>query len=149
MNILNKHSDYAIRALIALGRKRGERISARALAEEQAIPYQFLRRILQELIRQGLVVSKEGARGGVALEKDPGGISVADVIRIFQGPVQVSECLFRKQICSNRANCVLRHELMQVEQMVNERFAAVTVGKLIADLDAMEQRRPSGQHRAG
>jgi Rrf2 family protein len=138
MKVLNKETDYAVRALISLGMKPEGWVSAKMISDEQAIPYQFLRRILQELIRRGLVVSKEGAGGGVRLGKNPDGIGVAEVIEIFQGKVQVSECMFRKQLCSNRANCVLRHEIMRIEQMVNEEFSKVTIGKLIADLKAVE-----------
>lgn len=61
MKVLTKNTDYAVRALISLGMKSGGWTSARAIADEQTIPYQFLRRILQELIRNGLVESKEGA----------------------------------------------------------------------------------------
>jgi Rrf2 family protein len=138
MKVLTKHTDYAVRALISLGMKSGSWVSAKAVSEEQAIPYQFLRRILQELIKNGLVLSKEGAGGGVMLGKDPDTIRVKDVIEIFQGQVQVSECMFRKQLCSNRANCVLRHEIMRIEQLVNDEFSKVTVGKLISDLKRVQ-----------
>ena len=138
MKVLNKETDYAVRALISLGMKADGWVSAKAISGEQAIPYQFLRRILQELIRSGLVESKEGAGGGVRLGKNPAEIGVAEVIEIFQGKVQISECMFRKQLCSNRANCVLRHEIMRIERMVNEEFSKVTIGKLIDDLKAVE-----------
>jgi len=138
MKVLNKETDYAVRALISLGMKPDGWVSARSISDEQAIPYQFLRRILQELIRSGLVESKEGAGGGVRLGKSPEEIGVAEVIEIFQGKVQISECMFRKQLCSNRANCVLRHEIMRIERMVSEEFSKVTVGKLISDLKAVE-----------
>jgi Rrf2 family protein len=138
MKVLTKHTDYAVRALISLGMKSGSWVSAKAVSGEQAIPYQFLRRILQELIKNGLVLSKEGAGGGVMLGKDPDTIRVKDVIEIFQGQVQVSECMFRKQLCSNRANCVLRHEIMRIEQLVNDEFSKVTVGKLIGDLKRVQ-----------
>jgi Rrf2 family protein len=141
MKVLNKHTDYAVRALITLGMNPGGRMSAKAISEAQSIPYQFLRRILQELIKNGLVSSKEGAGGGVALARDPDEIRVRDVIEIFQGRVQVSECMFRRQLCSNRANCVLRHEIMRIEQMVSDEFSKVTVGKLVADLKMVEQQR--------
>ena len=138
MKVLNKETDYAVRALISLGMKADGWVSAKAISDEQAIPYQFLRRILQELIRSGLVESKEGAGGGVRLAKNPAHIAVAEVIEIFQGKVQLSECMFRKQLCSNRANCVLRHEIMRIEKMVNQEFSQVTIGKLIDDLKAVE-----------
>jgi Rrf2 family protein len=139
MKVLNKHTDYAVRALIALGMKPGAVLSARVLSEELAIPYQFLRRILQDLMKNGLVTSKEGAGGGVFLAKEPEGIAIREVIEIFQGHVQVSECMFRKQLCSNRANCVLRHEIMRIEKMVNDEFSKVSIGKLIGDLKMVEQ----------
>ncbi len=145
MKILNKHSDYALRALITLGMNPASRISAKALSESQGIPYQFLRRILQELIRHGLVSSKQGAAGGVAISADPDRIMVREVISIFQGPVQISECMFRRQLCSNRANCVLRHEIMRIEQMVDDEFGKVSVGKLIADLRRVEAARGGQQ----
>ncbi|NTU57560.1 MAG: Rrf2 family transcriptional regulator [Chlorobiaceae bacterium] len=141
MKVLTKHTDYAVRALISLGMKPDGWVSAKSVSDEQAIPYQFLRRIFQELIRSGLVASKEGAGGGVKLARDPYSIRVKDVIEIFQGEVQVSECMFRKQLCSNRANCVLRHEIMRIEQMVNEEFSKVTVGKLIGDLKRVGQMK--------
>ena len=143
MKVLNKHSDYALRALIALGMEPGVRLSAKALSEAQGIPYQFLRRILQELIKSGMVSSKQGVGGGVALAKDPEEIKVGEVIEIFQGPVRVSDCMFRRQLCSNRATCVLRHEIMRIEHMVNDEFSKVTVGKLVGDLRRVEEARKS------
>lgn len=138
MKVLNKETDYAVRALLSLGMKSDGWTSAKVISDEQTIPYQFLRRILQELIRNGLVESKEGAGGGVRLAKNPADIGVAQVIEIFQGKVQLSECMFRKQLCSNRANCVLRHEIMRIEKLVNDEFSQITIGKLIDDLKAVE-----------
>ena len=134
MKVLTKNTDYAIRALLVLGTHEGEHVSARQISQEQDIPYQFLRRILQELNRHGLISSKEGAQGGAKLEKDPDTIGIKDIIEIFQGKVELSECMFRKQICSNRANCVLRHEIMRVEQLVSREFEQITLGKLLSDL---------------
>ena len=137
MKVLTKKTDYAIRALLMLGSKRGVYLSAKAISTEQDIPYQFLRGLLQEMIRHDLIISKEGAQGGFMLKKDPDEIPIAQLIEIFQGKVQVSECMFRKQLCANRARCVLRHEIMRIEQVVNREFDKITIGKLIRDLDAV------------
>lgn len=138
MKVLTKHTDYALRALLVLGAREGEYVSAKQISEEQGIPYQFLRRILQELAKCGIVKTREGARGGVMLDRDPQSIRIREVIEIFQGKVELSECMFRKQICSNRANCVLRHEIMRIEQMVNREFEQITIGKLLGDLKVLE-----------
>jgi len=122
----------------------GEYVSARQISQEQEIPYQFLRRILQDLNKHGLTSSREGAKGGVRLEKNPDAIGVRDVIEIFQGKVELSECMFRKQICANRASCVLRHEIMRIEQLVSREFGQITLGKLLLDLRSQEAAGSSG-----
>ncbi|ASQ91096.1 Rrf2 family transcriptional regulator [Prosthecochloris sp. GSB1] len=138
MKVLTKNTDYAIRALLFLGARKGEYVSARHIADEQGIPYQFLRRILRELGKRGLVSSREGTQGGVKIERDPETIGVKEVLEIFQGRIELSECMFRKQICSNRANCVLRHEIVRIEQMVNREFGRITIGKMLGDLRALD-----------
>ncbi len=143
MKVLTKKTDYAIRALLMLGAKRGSYVSAKAIAVEQDMPYQFLRGVLQEMIRHDLIVSKEGVQGGFMLEKDPDEIGVKQLIEIFQGTVQVSECMFRKQICTNRSRCVLRHEIMRIEHVVNNEFEQVTIGKLLRKLQATNTLMPA------
>jgi Rrf2 family protein len=136
MKVLNKNTDYAVRALLSLAGSQGVYMSAKTIATDQDIPYQFLRRILQELIRHELVVSREGASGGFMLKRDPDGIGLRELIEIFQGPVQVSECLFRKKLCVNRARCVLRHQILRIEQVVRDEFEKITIGSLLRDLAA-------------
>ena len=144
MKVLTKNTDYAIRALLTLGEAKGGYLSARAISLEQEIPYQFLRGLLQEMIRHGLVFSKEGVGGGFKLAKEPDEIRVSELIGIFQGKVQVSECMFRKQICANRSRCVLRHEIMRIGQVVGREFDSITIGKLMRDLDAANTRSAHG-----
>lgn len=126
-----------------LGAKKGAYVSAKAIASEQDMPYQFLRGVLQEMIRHHLIVSKEGVQGGFMLAKDPDEIGVRQLIEIFQGKVQVSECMFRRQICANRSRCVLRHEIMRIEQVVHHEFEQVTIGKLLRKLHAGANMMPS------
>ena len=140
MKVLTKNTDYAIRALLMLAAKKGSYLSAKTIADEQAIPYQFLRKLLQEMIRHDLIVSKEGVQGGFMLEKDPDEIGLRQLIEIFQGKVQVSECMFRKQICVNRARCVLRHEIMRIEGVVHSEFEKITIGTLLRDLQAVNSQ---------
>ena len=53
MKVLTKNTDYAIRALLALEAQKGSYVSAKSIATGHDIPYQFLRRLLQEMIRHG------------------------------------------------------------------------------------------------
>jgi Rrf2 family protein len=138
MKVLTKHTDYAIRALIVLAENRSDCVSAREISEIQSIPYQFLRCILQKLVREGLVESKAGAGGGVKLAVHPSRIKVAEVIRIFQGEIELLACMFRDTICANRRTCILRRETKRIERMVEKEFAKLTIQKLVERSEAAD-----------
>lgn len=83
--------DYALRAMaeLALGwQEDPEQLhKADALAARQDIPARFLEGILGQLRKAGLVVSQRGAEGGYRLATPPEAISVADIVRVLDGPL--------------------------------------------------------------
>lgn len=134
MKVLTKNTDYAVRALLELAFAQGKFLSAKEIADKQKIPYEFLRKILRRLIKEKIVTSREGGSGGFQLRLKPSQVRLADLIQIFQGEVQISECLFRDKICSNRKNCVLRQNILQVEKKVVEEFNAITIESLMEQM---------------
>ena len=138
MKLLTKESDYAIRALLVLARNPDETISSKTIAEMEKIPLQFLRRILQTLTKAGMITTREGVNGGVRLAVAADSLSLSKIITLYQGEIQFTECLFRKKVCHNRANCVLRHRIMAIENSVANELSAVSIGTLINDLQNNE-----------
>ena len=139
MKLLTKQTDYAVRSAVYMARRSNGFVSSREIAEGERIPLHFLRRILQRLIQGGVAESKEGAGGGVRLKALPGKIRVADLIRLFQGDIRLSECMFRRKLCSNRSTCVLRKRIKGIEKMVAKAFEGITIGDLIHDLEETDE----------
>ena len=139
MKLLTKETDYAIRAIMNLAGRGDGLVPSRDVSRQEGIPLQFLRRILQRLIKAGLMESREGANGGVALKSDPGSIKIADIIRLFQGNIQLTECMFRRKICSNRKTCVLRKRIKKIENMVTREFQDMTIKDLLRDLEVQDE----------
>jgi Rrf2 family protein len=80
---------YAIRALYDLAfHRRGQSALAKEIAERQQIPLRFLEQILQDLRRAGLVEARRGPRGGYALARPPGAVSLAEILRAARGPLE-------------------------------------------------------------
>ena len=135
MKLLNKNTDYAIRALLHLGAgSAADYISAAEISDQQKIPYEFLRKLLRKLISSGIVESKEGGNGGFRLKTDPKKIRVTQLIEIFQGQLQLSECMFRQKLCHNRSRCVLRKNIVRIEDLVTKEFGRITIGSLLKEL---------------
>ena len=85
---VNAKVDYALRALAELAdAEPGVPVKAEAVAQAQGIPLKFLENILLELRHAGLVISQRGAVGGYRLGREPGEITLADVIRVVDGPL--------------------------------------------------------------
>lgn len=131
MKMLTKNTDYAIRALLLLSLAKDNFLPASQIAKKEKIPYQFLRRILQHLIKHKLVVSREGIKGGFKINVSPDSLAMDRIIKIFQGEITLSDCMFRKKICTNRKVCVLRPEIKRIEKMVTKEFRKLTLAALL------------------
>jgi Rrf2 family protein len=98
---LSKKADYALMAMKHLA-VRGDRTahassSAREIAELYDIPIELMAKVLQRLVRRGLLASTQGTRGGYQLARLPSQISVADVIQAIDGPVNRHRVLDRRR----------------------------------------------------
>ncbi len=135
MKLITKNTDYAVRALIYLARSGERFVPSREISEKEGIPLNFLRRIIQELAREGLVETREGKAGGARLAAAPEKIELTRLIELFQGKVSLTDCIFRKKICPNRADCVLRARIGRIENLVLSELAGITVGGLLKDIE--------------
>ncbi len=79
--------DYACRALCGLAASADEALTADELARDQQVPVRFLRAILNELRRGGIVTSQRGNEGGYKLGRDPSEILLGEVFRRLEGPL--------------------------------------------------------------
>ena len=85
---ISAKADYAVRAALELAAaQEGAPLKAEALAEAQGVPHKFLEGILGDLRRGGLVTSQRGGRGGYRLARPADTISIAEVIRVTDGPL--------------------------------------------------------------
>ncbi|MFE9636644.1 RrF2 family transcriptional regulator [Streptomyces sp. NPDC006463] len=85
---ISARADYAVRAALQLAASQDDGpVKAEAIADAQDIPHKFLEGILNDMRRGGLVLSQRGGNGGYRLAKPAQSISIADVIRIVDGPL--------------------------------------------------------------
>lgn len=85
---ISARADYAVRAALQLAASEEDGpLKAEAIAAAQDIPHKFLEGILNDMRRGGLVLSQRGGNGGYRLARPAGAISIADVIRVVDGPL--------------------------------------------------------------
>lgn len=127
--MLPKTAEYALRATVWLARTPDQAESADHLAEAIRVPRRYLHKVLQDLVRAGLVRSQSGPGGGYALDRDPSEISILDVVNAV-GPIErIRSCPLGLE--SHTSLCALHHELDQAYATVQEAFARVRVADLV------------------
>ena len=132
---LSKKADYALIAMTHLTLKPGEGASssAREIAERYDIPIELMAKVLQRLVRSGLLASHQGTRGGYQLGRAPDRISVADVIQAIDGPLQVTACSTDDEQCDQFAKCNVRDPLWRIKERILEALRSCTVAEIAAD----------------
>lgn len=89
---LTVRSEYALIALVYLARQgKGEYVSVDTIAKAQEIPPKFLEQLMLALKRAHFLRSSKGQRGGYTLAKEPSEISLAEIIRLFDGALAPTE----------------------------------------------------------
>lgn len=131
IRLINRNTDYAIRALCYMAKRKDEMVSASELVRKLKIPRSFLRKILQILNNEDLLISYKGKGGGFMLAREPDKIFLPDVIKAFQGPIKLNECVFKKDVCPNKRGCFLRRRLGTIEQFIIMQLSPITIKQIV------------------
>src|SRR5512139_2551102 len=124
-------SDYALRALIEIAAQDdGAAVSAEELGRRQDIPRGFLQAILADLRRAGIVMSQRGQAGGWRLARDPGAVTVADVIRAVDGPLVSVYDVRPEAVTYNESAKVLQLVWIAARTSLRDVFERVTLRAL-------------------
>jgi len=131
MNFISRDTDYAIRALVFMARSSKKRIiTVDEIIEEEDLPERFLRRILQNLVKEKILVSHKGKKGGFSFSKAPADIKLTDIIEAFQGKVDLTNCLLKGKICPNVKKCALRKRLKTIGGAVGKELKGINITSL-------------------
>jgi len=110
--------------------------SAREIAEQYDIPIELMAKVLQRLVRAGLLISTQGTRGGYTLGRPAASISVGDVIQAIDGPFTVTACSTEKNDCEQYSKCSIRDPLWQIRERIAVTLGTVSIAEMAAESEA-------------
>src|SRR3954462_3537490 len=140
---LSKKADYALMAMKHLtGRADVPSASAREIAEAYDIPVELMAKVLQRLVRRGLLVSHQGTRGGYRLPRATSTISVADIIQAIDGPLTVTACSTEAENCGQYAKCSIRDPLWRIKDRIIAALATCSLQEVSTEPPTEEPPAP-------
>ena len=129
---ISRKTDYALRILAMLVENGNELLSVRVAAEEVDVPYSFARSIQHGLVQAGIIESLRGVRGGMRLKVDPAEITIYEIIKAVQGPIDINECTAPDGGCPRMSTCCFHPLWLGVEALVGDYLSSVTLADVVA-----------------
>jgi Rrf2 family protein len=127
--MIPKTAEYALRAVVVLARQPEQAYSAEQIAEATRLPRRYAHKVLQALVRAGLVRSQSGPGGGYALVRPPQEVSILDVVSAVEPIPRIRHCPLG--IDSHMRLCPLHRELDEACAATERAFARVAIAGLL------------------
>ena len=127
--MLSKTAEYALRTAVWLAQSPEKPASADHLAEVTQVPRRYLHKVVQDLVRAGLVRSQPGPGGGYSLDRPPKNITILDVVNAVAPLERIRHCPLG--LPSHTRLCPLHKELDRVYAHAEEALGRVTLEKLV------------------
>ncbi len=127
---LSKTTEYALRVLATMALGKKELYSAEYLYEELKIPRRYLRRLLTDLSKAGLISGSRGRSGGFVFSRDPGQITIKEIIDLMEGSGAMSRCILGFAGCVSGGSCGLHSDWVEVRDKMNEVLTKTTLESL-------------------
>lgn len=128
---INRATDYAVRVVVKLAATPvSQKVPLNVLAVAVGVRQSFLSKILQQLVRQGLVTSYAGTGGGFCLNLHPEQVTLLQVIEAMEGPTQLNLCLRADQSCERKPTCPVHPVWRRAQAALTEVLSGVTIAEL-------------------
>ncbi|MGA9164809.1 MAG: Fe-S cluster assembly transcriptional regulator IscR [Thiobacillus sp.] len=131
---------FAVTAMLDLALRGGKNpVTLAGISERQDISLSYLEQLFSRLRRHELVESVRGPGGGYFLARPIGEVSVADIIRAVDEPIDATQC-GGKENCHDEHRCLTHDLWMGLNAHIYDYLDNVTLATLVARQDECKQK---------
>ena len=130
--MLSQSVEYALRAAVYLADQAPEARTTGQIAKVTRVPAAYLSKVLQGLVRAGVVQSQRGAGGGMSLVRDPAEITILEVVNAVEPIQRIRTCPL--ELASHGVRlCPLHKRLDNALAMMEDAFRNTTLAEVLAE----------------
>jgi Rrf2 family protein len=127
--------DYALKAILdlSMSSQNGKVVPITDISRRQDIPLPFLEQIMLILKKAGYVQSRTGKGGGFYLAKRPEDITLGEIVRLIEGPIEPIACGVKGQPsgCAEEGRCAFKEVWVNVTEAISEIVDTVTFAHIM------------------
>jgi len=130
---LSKSFGYALRGIlyIAVMQNENRKVQIEEIATKLCVPKHFLGKIMQQIVKAGLLKSTKGPYGGFSLAAETLNTPVIKLVEITDGMDQFSMCILKLKYCNGLNPCPFHFEMEEVKKNYLTLFTKNTIGDLV------------------
>ena len=130
--MISQTVEYALRAAVHLAHKSPELCTTDEIAEATRVPRAYLAKVLQALVRGGVVQSQRGLGGGMTLARPAEEITILAVVNAVEPLQRIRTCPLELAAHGVRL-CPLHRRLDNALATVEQAFASSTLAEVLAE----------------
>ena len=132
---LSTKSRYGLRILlqIAMDNRDGKAAQGKSISKKQEISEPYLEQIMIPLKNAGLVRTTRGCNGGYFLNKDPKDITILNVIELFEGELNLVDCVSDKKNCSRIKDCQTSNVWKKIAKSLRDTADKITLASILEE----------------
>lgn len=126
-------SYYGVRAVSFLAKNKGC-FSVREISQKENIPYDYLEKIMQRLVKKGLVEAKRGFSGGYLLKKPAAKITIQEIFNALGEEILPLVCLSERGkvgFCPFEKSCLSKNLWRKIKKVIIKTLTSTTLADLI------------------
>ena len=128
---ISKIADYAVVILATMAEEPEALMTTSALAQKTRLSEPTVSKVLKILTRGDIISSARGINGGYALKRDVKDITLEEIIRVVDGPVQITACVDGAEPdCSLAGSCGVRGRWDHVNAAIRGALETVTLNDM-------------------
>lgn len=128
---ISKLADYGAIVLTAMADTAERTFSAAEIGSLTGLPVPSVSKILKILLRERIVISSRGARGGYRLARPAAEISTIEILHALDGPLGMTECIARPGRCRRETGCHVRSHWQMVNRVMLDALEQMTLQQMI------------------
>ena len=127
--MISRSAEYSLRAVVCLAANGNAPLTTQQIATATHIPAGYLAKLLQALVKAGMIASQRGVNGGFVLAKGMGQLTLLDIVQVSDGSRRVERCPLGLSSHSN-CLCPLHQRLDNAAASAERELRSVTVEDL-------------------
>jgi Rrf2 family iron-sulfur cluster assembly transcriptional regulator len=133
--IFSKSFGYALRGILYVAMMSDEKRKIRIdeMANRLSVPRHFLGKIMNRVVKKGILASTKGPNGGFSLNNTTLSTSLLTLVESMDGLEQFDGCVLRLRKCNEEHPCPLHHSMKTYKNDLLKTFSDTSIGSLLTE----------------